>query len=75
MSDLTVKHTKSEVFQGEVEQAFKKSSCYWNSGNYNGRPANAWYQYEIYYRAEINSGTLNISVKFKAFDYPPDEKS
>lgn len=74
MSNLTVKNTNSDVFQKEIEEVFKKSSCHWVPGNYSGRPVNGWYQYDIYYRAKIRYGTLNISVDFKYFDYPPDEK-
>ena len=72
MSNLTVDHAKTSIFQEEVFRVIKQSSCDWIPDNYSGRQVNGWIQLDIFYELNSRDGKLSSGVSFKIYNYPTE---
>ncbi len=64
MSNLKVSVAGKKIFEEEVINTMKKSSCRWLPGNNDGQQMNGWCELEIYYFIDMRASTsMKVSVR------------
>lgn len=67
LSDLSVTLTKKKIFQDEIVEVIKKSSCNWVAGG-TERLLNGWIQFDIYYSIDRRLNEVSTGIKLKEYD-------